>query len=47
VITLKPLEWKVHFIVDTKGWLYGCLSDSINNEFNEYGAMAEPTLETL
>ncbi|MEA9412605.1 hypothetical protein [Flavobacterium sp. PL02] len=34
----------ISFIADTKGWLYENLSDSINNEFNEYGAMEEPTI---
>jgi hypothetical protein len=34
----------ISFIADTKGWLYESLSDCINNEFNEYGAIEEPTL---
>lgn len=34
----------VSFIADTKGWLYESLSDSINNEFNEYGAIEEPSI---
>jgi len=34
----------ISFIADTKGWLYENLSDSINNEFNEYGVMEEPTI---
>jgi len=34
----------ISFIADTKGWLYESLSDSINNEFNEYGAIEEPTI---
>jgi len=34
----------ISFIADTKGWLYESLSDSINNEFNEYGVMEEPTI---
>jgi hypothetical protein len=38
------MEKYISFIADTKGWLYESLSDSINNEFNEYGAMAEPTI---
>jgi len=35
----------VSFVADTKGWLYESLADCINNEFNEYGEMEEPTLE--
>ena len=38
------MEKYISFIADTKGWLYESLSDTINNEFNEYGAMAEPTI---
>ncbi|OCB70968.1 hypothetical protein [Flavobacterium crassostreae] len=38
------MEKYISFVADTKGWLYERLSDSINNEFNEYGAMAEPTI---
>lgn len=38
------MEKYISFIADTKGWLYESLSDSINNEFNEYGAMDEPTI---
>ena len=38
------MEKYISFVADTKGWLYESLSDSINNEFNEYGAMAEPTI---
>lgn len=34
----------ISFIADTKGWLYESLSDCINNEFNEYGAIEEPTI---
>ena len=34
----------ISFIADTRGWLYESLSDTINNEFNEYGAMEEPTI---
>ncbi|SJN50497.1 hypothetical protein [Sphingobacterium sp. JB170] len=34
----------ISFIADTKGWLYESLSDCINNEFNEYGTMEEPTV---
>ena len=38
------MEKYVSFVADTKGWLYESLSDNINNEFNAYGAMAEPTI---
>lgn len=38
------MEKYISFVADTKGWLYESLSDSINNEFNEYGTMAEPTI---
>ncbi|AWG23890.1 hypothetical protein [Flavobacterium kingsejongi] len=38
------MEKYISFVADTKGWLYESLSESINNEFNEYGAMAEPTI---
>lgn len=38
------MEKYISFVADTKGWLYENLSDSINNEFNEYGAMEEPTI---
>jgi hypothetical protein len=38
------MEKYISFIADTKGWLYESLSDTINNEFNEYGAMEEPTI---
>ncbi|TCN59590.1 hypothetical protein [Flavobacterium circumlabens] len=38
------MEKYISFIADTKGWLYESLSESINNEFNEYGAMEEPTI---
>ncbi len=34
----------ISFIADTQGWLYESLSDCINNEFNEYGEIEEPTL---
>lgn len=34
----------ISFIADTKGWLYESLSDCINNEFNEYGDIEEPTI---
>ena len=38
------MEKYISFISDTKGWLYESIADSINNEFNEYGAMQEPTI---
>ncbi|WP_269225257.1 hypothetical protein [Flavobacterium eburneipallidum] len=38
------MEKYISFVANTKGWLYESLSDSINNEFNEYGTMAEPTI---
>ena len=38
------MEKYISFVADTKGWLYESLSDCINNEFNEYGAMEEPTI---
>ena len=38
------MEKYISFIADTKGWLYESLSDSINNEFNEYGIMEEPSI---
>ncbi|MGJ1416218.1 hypothetical protein [Sphingobacterium multivorum] len=38
------MEKYISFIADTKGWLYESLSDTINNEFNEYGAMEEPII---
>lgn len=38
------MEKYISFISDTKGWLYENLSDSINNEFNEYGIMEEPSI---
>lgn len=38
------MEKYISFVADTHGWLYESLSDSINNEFNEYGAMEEPTI---
>jgi hypothetical protein len=36
------MEKYISFIYDTKGWLYESIAESINNEFNEYGAMDEP-----
>jgi hypothetical protein len=38
------MEKYISFISDTKGWLYESIEESINNEFNEYGAMDEPTI---
>lgn len=38
------MEKYISFISDTKGWLYESLAECINNEFNEYGAMDEPTI---
>lgn len=38
------MEKYISFIADTKGWLYESLKDSINNEFNEYGILEEPTI---
>ncbi|OXA99149.1 hypothetical protein B0A75_12060 [Flavobacterium oncorhynchi] len=38
------MEKYISFISHTKGWLYESISDSINNEFNEYGGMNEPTI---
>lgn len=38
------MEKYISFIADTKGWLYENIESCINNEFNEYGAMEEPTI---
>lgn len=38
------MEKYISFISDTKGWLYQSIEESINNEFNEYGSMDEPTI---
>ncbi len=38
------MEKYISFVADAKGWLYDNLVESINNEFNEYGAMEEPTI---
>ncbi|MDW8848908.1 hypothetical protein SD960_02295 [Flavobacterium sp. MMLR14_040] len=38
------MEKYISFISDTKGWLYESIEEGINNEFNEYGAMDEPTI---
>ncbi|TDW46696.1 hypothetical protein EV144_106370 [Flavobacterium sp. 270] len=37
------MEKYISFISQTKGWLYESIAETINNEFNEYGAMEEPT----
>ncbi|WP_395092124.1 hypothetical protein ACF3NR_00075 [Vaginella massiliensis] len=41
------MEKYISFIADTKGWLYENIKDSINNEFNEYGVMEEPTINKV
>ena len=38
------MEKYISFVSNTKGWLYESLVDCINNEFNEYGAIEEPTI---
>jgi uncharacterized cysteine cluster protein YcgN (CxxCxxCC family) len=38
------MEKYISFIYDTKGWLYDSIAESINNEFNEYGSIDEPTI---
>lgn len=38
------MEKYISFISHTKGWLYESLAQSINNEFNEYAEMQEPTI---
>lgn len=38
------MEKYISFIANIKGWLYESLCESINNEFNEYGAMQEPVI---
>jgi len=38
------MEKYISFISNTKGWLYESIEESINNEFNEYGSMDEPTI---
>lgn len=38
------MEKYISFISHTKGWLYENLAESINNEFNEYAEMQEPTI---
>lgn len=34
----------ISFVADTEGWLYDSLAECINNEFNEYGEMEEPSI---
>lgn len=38
------MEKYISFISNTTGWLYESIVDSINNEFNEYAQMDEPTI---
>lgn len=38
------MEKYISFLADTRGWLYESLSETVNNEFNEYGGIEEPTL---
>lgn len=38
------MEKYISFCAETKGWLYNSVTDCINNEFNEYGKMDEPTV---
>lgn len=38
------MEKYISFVADTKGWLYNSIEECINNEFNEYGAMEEPSI---
>ena len=38
------MEKYISFISHTKGWLYENIAESINNEFNEYAEMQEPTI---
>lgn len=38
------MEKYISFIAHTKGWLYESIAESINNEFNEYAGMDEPTI---
>lgn len=37
----------ISFWADDKGWLSQNLTDCINNEFNEYGQMEEPTIRKM
>jgi len=41
------MEKYISFIADSKGWLYENIKDCINNEFNEYGVMEEPTINKV
>jgi len=34
----------ISFIANANGWLYETLAESVNNEFNEYGTIEEPTI---
>jgi hypothetical protein len=38
------MEKYISFISNTTGWLYESIAESINNEFNEYAQMEEPTI---
>ncbi|GEM52756.1 hypothetical protein EB1_25460 [Empedobacter brevis NBRC 14943 = ATCC 43319] len=38
------MEKYISFCADTEGWLYDSMKDCINNEFNECGAIDEPTI---
>ena len=38
------MEKYISFMASGKGWLYESLSESVNNEFNEYGNVEEPTI---
>lgn len=38
------MEKYISFIYETKGWLYESIAESINNEFNEFAQMDEPTI---
>src|SRR5690554_2690718 len=38
------MEKYISFCAESKGWLYESVTDCINNEFNEYGKMDEPTI---
>ena len=38
------MEKYISFVADTKGGLYDTLVDCVNNNFNEYGEVEEPTL---
>ena len=38
------IEKYISFISNTKGWLYESITEGINNEFNEYKGIEEPTV---